>query len=108
MKNDGLYNPNVLSPAGATADPLPKPIPYPMPEAERRAWRGASRLFDLRLYIECGLADATERLVRRHMAAWGIGREEALLRAGGSDYDNSVVVSRTARNADMVLRSVEL
>ena len=105
MKNDGLYNPNI-SPTAAT--PLPKPIPYPMPEAERRAWRGASRLFDLRLYIECGLADATERLVRRHMAAWGIGREEALLRAGGSDYDNSVVVSRTARNADMVLRSVEL
>ncbi len=66
-------------------------------------WEEASHLFDFRIYLRCPLDVSTERLVRRHMAAWGISREAALERASGSDAENSRLVATTEGGADLVI-----
>jgi pantothenate kinase len=70
-------------------------------------WASVNDQFDLVIFIQCSLEVATERLVRRHMAAWGIPREEALERASGSDRENALLVLDTAINAHIAVDSVE-
>lgn len=71
------------------------------------AWRRANALFDLLIYVDCDLELSTERLTRRHMAAWGIPREAAFERANGSDRENAVLVKHSADNAHIVVDTLE-
>jgi hypothetical protein len=66
-------------------------------------WADATRQFDLLVSLKLDAALCTERLVQRHMAAWGISREEALIRASGSDAANGFLVANAA--ADLRVRS---
>ena len=59
--------------------------------------------YDLRVFVSCPLEVATERLTKRHMAAWHIPREEAYERASGSDLDNAHIVQTTLAQADIIL-----
>lgn len=65
-------------------------------------------VFDFRLYLKCSLDVSTERLTKRHMAAWGISEEEARFRAAGSDFINAQLVATTEENADMVVHSISI
>eukprot|EP00758_Cryptobia_borreli_P002394 Tbor_TRINITY_DN2999_c0_g1::TRINITY_DN2999_c0_g1_i1::g.1064::m.1064 len=87
--------------------PLESPVPQERPE-DKATWSAAIKLYDVRIYINCPLEDTTERLTKRHMAAWGIGREEAYLRASGNDYENGIIVVNTEVNADFSVRSVPI
>lgn len=60
---------------------------------DRPHWRDALEHFDLRLLLAAPLEVTTERLVRRHMAAWNISRDEAVARASGSDAENALLVA---------------
>lgn len=70
------------------------------------AWKKVSEMFELKIFLECDPSECTERLARRHMAAWGITREEAMLRAKGSDSKNGDLVDTTKDNADVVCHSI--
>lgn len=64
-------------------------------------WAELVSLFDVKIFVEIDdLAISTERLTLRHMEAWGITREEAFSRAGGSDFVNAQLVAKTKGNAD--------
>lgn len=65
-----------------------------------------STCFDLRLFVKADMEEATERLILRHMNAWGITREMAESRARGSDRLNAELVDGDCRNADFQLTSV--
>lgn len=70
-------------------------------------WQEISDLFDLKVFLRVDMDVATERLTQRHMAAWGIPREEAWARASGSDRANGVLVTEHAGNCDVVVDSVD-
>eukprot|EP00756_Hemistasia_phaeocysticola_P020125 Hpha_TRINITY_DN15702_c7_g1::TRINITY_DN15702_c7_g1_i2::g.37930::m.37930 len=67
-------------------------------------WSRACSLLDLRVFVDLPQSEATERLTLRHMKAWGISRQKAGERAGGSDYLNAQLVASTRVAADVVLR----
>jgi pantothenate kinase len=63
-------------------------------------WEAISQLFDERWYLDTPLKTAMERLVRRHMQAWGMSRDEAEHRIATNDRLNAVLVQGSARFAD--------
>lgn len=69
------------------------------------AWKKVSEMFQLKVFLECDPMECTERLTRRHMDSWNISREEALLRAKGSDSKNGDLVDTTKDNADYTCHS---
>eukprot|EP00760_Papus_ankaliazontas_P009105 PhM_4_TR13967/c0_g1_i1/m.91666 len=74
---EGLY----LSTTGAlsgVSDPI-----------ERAAWDRIVATFDLRVFLDVDVREAMERLVQRHMAAWGFTWERAMYRAMMNDYANA-------------------
>ncbi|CUG91524.1 phosphoribulokinase/uridine kinase family, putative [Bodo saltans] len=73
-------------------------------------WEAVQRLLDATIFLSIDLAVSTERLTKRHMAAWGISREEAHLRAAGSDLDNArtLVQDVGVHPPSMVLHSASL
>jgi pantothenate kinase len=70
-------------------------------------WKSVIGLFDLKVFLNADLATSTERLTRRHMNVWGVPREVAAERAKGSDYENALLVQKTASAADMVCDSLD-
>uniref|UniRef100_A0A7S1QPB7 Phosphoribulokinase/uridine kinase domain-containing protein n=1 Tax=Neobodo designis TaxID=312471 RepID=A0A7S1QPB7_NEODS len=70
------------------------------------SWERVNGLFDLVAFLQCDAGVAVERLVQRHMTAWGVPRDEALARASGSDAENAALVETTAINAHVVFDSV--
>lgn len=81
-----------------TDDPTTTPIASPIQPPTTREY-----YYDLRVFVSCPLDVATERLTKRHMAAWSIPREEAYERASGSDLDNAHIIQTTLAQADIIL-----
>ncbi|CAD2219332.1 hypothetical protein AGDE_10422 [Angomonas deanei] len=75
---------------------------------EKPTWAAVSGLFDLRVFLQCPREVCLERLIRRHCKAWGITREEAAVRAGGSDMKNGDLVETTSVNAQFLLHSINV
>ena len=69
-------------------------------------WAAVTAAFDARVFLAADLDDATERLTLRHMAAWGMPREEAYGRASGSDRLNAELVDADRAAADLVVAAV--
>jgi uridine kinase len=75
-------------------------------------WEHALNQFDEKIYLKISIDNATERLTKRHMRAWGISEAEARFRASGSDRDNGLLVIQRAEKLMasgkvFVLESVE-
>lgn len=75
---------------------------------DKPAWAAVVRQWDVKLFLYCPRDICTERLCRRHMKAWNISRDKAMVRAQGSDTKNGDLVDTTQKNADFVVHSVEL
>lgn len=71
-------------------------------------WSKVNGMIGLKIFLECNPMECTERLALRHMKAWDISREEAMLRATGSDFKNGDLVDTTKVNADVVCHSNEV
>ena len=71
-------------------------------------WRRVADAFDVALYLDCEPRVATERLVRRHVAAWGVSEEVARERAAGSDYVNSLLIRTCKESAQFKVGQVPL
>jgi pantothenate kinase len=73
-------------------------------------WGAVQDLLDFTIFLDIDLAVSTERLIKRHMAAWGVSKEEAHLRAAGSDLDNATALVKdvAAHPPSLVLHSVSL
>ncbi len=63
-------------------------------------WEGVGALFDERWYLDTPLDIAIERLTGRHMAAWGMTREEAAARIASNDRLNAEIVPTSRDLAD--------
>lgn len=63
-------------------------------------WETIGPLFDERWYLDTPFEVAMERLVGRHMKAWGITREEAVERIARNDGLNGRIVEATRSYAD--------
>lgn len=57
-------------------------------------------LLDACWYLDVGLEQALERLVRRHMASWGLDRAQAQARVQANDRFNARIVAATRDRAD--------
>lgn len=68
-------------------------------------WKKVSEMFKYKIFIECDPAECTERLTIRHMMAWDISRDEAMLRAKGSDFKNGNLIDTTKVGADVLCHS---
>eukprot|EP01062_Namystynia_karyoxenos_P071118 TRINITY_DN66531_c0_g1_i1.p1 TRINITY_DN66531_c0_g1~~TRINITY_DN66531_c0_g1_i1.p1 ORF type:complete len:279 (+),score=91.39 TRINITY_DN66531_c0_g1_i1:72-839(+) len=66
-------------------------------------WRKGCEQCALRVFVDTPQHVATERLIRRHMAAWGITREKAAQRACGSDLQNAQLVRTTRPRAHLAV-----
>lgn len=71
-------------------------------------WNKVNEMFDLKIFLECDPMECTERLALRHMKAWDISREEAMLRATGSDFENGDLIDTTKSSAHVVCHSNEV
>ena len=92
-------------------DPVPDAITVP-PQArliiveglyllhEGDGWGVAKSLFDECWYLNTPMEVAMERLVRRHMQAWGFTRAQAQHRIDSSDGHNATLVAASATHAD--------
>lgn len=69
------------------------------------AWKKVSELFQFKVFLVCDPIECTERLTLRHMKAWDISREDAMLRAKGSDFKNGNLIDTTKENADFMCHS---
>lgn len=74
---------------------------YLLHEAHR--WDAVGESLDERWYLDVPAKVATERLTRRHMAAWGLTREEAHARIASNDGLNAVTVAATRARADWLV-----
>ena len=63
-------------------------------------WEAVSGAFDERWYLDKPLDVALERLVSRHVSAWGLTREAALARIAANDRLNAEIVSQSRASAD--------
>lgn len=68
-------------------------------------WSKVSGMFQFKVFLECDPVECTERLTLRHMKAWDISREDAMLRAKGSDFKNGNLIDTTKNNADVICHS---
>jgi len=66
-------------------------------------WENVSSQFDERWFLDTPLEIALERLVHRHMAAWGMTREQATARIASNDRLNAELVQRSRANADWLM-----
>ncbi len=73
--------------------------------SEDPSWKKVSEMLHLKIFLECDPMECTERLIRRHMKAWDISREEATARAKGSDFKNGNLIDTTKGNADVICHS---
>lgn len=69
-------------------------------------WKRVVEQWDVKIFFHCPRDVCTERICLRHMKAWSISREKAMVRAKGSDTKNGDLVDTTMKNADVVARSV--
>lgn len=60
-------------------------------------------LLDECWYLDTSMDVAMERLVKRHMASWGISRELALARLDLNDKLNAEIVKRTANSSEYIV-----
>lgn len=62
-------------------------------------------LLDECWYLDTGMDVAMERLAKRHMAAWGFNREQALERLATNDRLNANIVLQSRERADKLVLS---
>lgn len=72
------------------------------------AWAAVNDCFDVKVYLACDRDVCIRRLATRHMKAWKITWEAAMVRAQGSDTVNGDLADTTQANADIVMYSVEV
>jgi pantothenate kinase len=56
-------------------------------------------LLDACWYLDVGAAQALERVTRRHMASWGLGRHQADARVLANDRLNAQIVAASSHRA---------
>lgn len=66
-------------------------------------WDEVSRLFDERWFFDTPPDISMDRLANRHMAAWGISREEAERRIAVNDGLNAEIVMASRDNSDWIV-----
>lgn len=66
-------------------------------------WEIVSRLFDERWFLDTPFEVAMTRLANRHMAAWGLTREDAERRIAANDRLNAEIVWKTRGFCDFRL-----
>lgn len=71
-------------------------------------WAAVNSNFDVTVFLKCSRETCIERICRRHMKAWKVSREQAMVRAKGNDAINGDLVDTTMGNADVVVTSVEV
>lgn len=70
-------------------------------------WKKISEFFDVSVFLYCPLDVSTQRVALRHMQAWKISYEEAMVRAGGSDRTNGALLIRECMpHAQIVVESL--
>lgn len=67
-------------------------------------WQMAKPLFDEHWFLDVPIDIATERLAKRHMAAWGFSHEQAMNRIQQSDGLNAELVLSTKNQANWLIR----
>jgi len=67
-------------------------------------WDRVSGLLDERWYIDTPSDVSLERLIRRHMAAWGMTFQQARSRAMENDCVNAELIIASRRHADYVIQ----
>ena len=71
-------------------------------------WDKIKGLMDKSIFISIDEDEAKERLIHRHMAAWGWNREKAEHRVVDNDLPNlRLVVENGSERADMSIKSVQ-
>eukprot|EP00741_Cyanophora_paradoxa_P021419 tig00021352_g20677.t1 len=71
-------------------------------------WRDIGPLVDDTWYIDVDVDAAMERVVRRHMAAWGVDEGRARARADSNDRPNALLIAATKPRASTVVPSLPL
>lgn len=72
------------------------------------AWAAVTDAFDVKVFLACDRDVCIQRLATRHMKAWGITMEVAMVRAMGSDTVNGDLTDTTQVNADVVMHSIDV
>ncbi|WP_428240190.1 hypothetical protein [Gynuella sp.] len=67
-------------------------------------WSAVGNCFDERWYFDVPIEVAMERLCQRHMRAWGMSRQQALVQIAGNDRLNAELVLPSSQSADWVLK----
>ncbi len=68
-------------------------------------WQNAKPLFDEHWFLDIPIEIATERLAKRHMAAWGFSHEQAMNRIQQSDGLNAELVLSTKDQANWLIQN---
>lgn len=66
-------------------------------------WCRIRGLADLSVFVDCPVDQLQERLVRRHMDALGLSKEEAIDRAKNSDLVNAIEIVESKKNAHLIV-----
>ncbi|XAR61143.1 Uridine kinase [Bertholletia excelsa] len=71
-------------------------------------WKEISSVFDQKWYIEVDLETAMNRVLKRHISAAGKSPAEAKWRIDYNDGPNAKLISKTKKNADLIIKSVDI
>lgn len=71
---------------------------------QQDGWQESKALFDEHWFLDIPVADAIERLAKRHMKAWNFTHEQAMDRINQSDSLNAKLVATYKDQADWLLR----
>lgn len=71
-------------------------------------WKRVFEQWDVKIFLHCPRDVCTERICRRHLKSWNVSREQAMMRAKGSDTKNGDLVDTTQRNADLIIYSANI
>lgn len=72
---------------------------------QQDGWQESKALFDEHWFLDIPVADAIERLAKRHMRAWNFTHEQAMDRINQSDSLNAKLVATYKDQADWLLRT---
>ena len=92
---------------------VPPEIPVVMVEGIYTAytegeWNEVCAEFDEQWYLDVPWSEAAPRLIARHMSAWNMTEEEAMIRAESNDRINSELVARGRVRADWLVYPTHL
>ena len=92
---------------------VPPEIPIVMVEGIYTAytegeWNEVCAEFDEQWYLDVPWSEAAPRLIARHMSAWNMTEEEAMIRAESNDRINSELVARGRVRADWLVYPTHL